>query len=194
MKTQRRYPAVFLDRDGTILKERGYLKEAHKMKFYPFVFRALRSLQKKGFRLILITNQSGIGRGYFTRLQIDRIHKCFGKVLKRHGIKLAGIYLCPHHPRAGCSCRKPKPGLIKKAAKAHSLDVKRSYMIGDQLRDMRLSRAVNTKGVLVLTGAGRLSQEKAKVWANKVTSNLLTASQWILSDCCCADRRINEKN
>jgi len=180
MTRQKRVPAVFLDRDGTLLNERGYLSDPNKMKIYPFVTKALRPLQKKGFRLVLITNQSGIGRRYFKRSDVDKVHQQLKKRLWVHKIRLAGIYLCPHHPSKGCLCRKPLPGLPKKAARDLNLNLKESYVIGDQVRDMKMAQNIGARAILVLTGAGKQSRKKAALLADKISSNLLTASRWLL--------------
>jgi histidinol-phosphate phosphatase family protein len=161
--TSLKKPAVFLDRDGTILTERGYLLETKKMRFYPFVFSALRRLVKNGFKLVVITNQSAIGRGYLTEKKLSEIHD-----------------YCPHRPDASCRCRKPKPFLVKRAAKELSLDLSKSFIVGDQARDVELAYNSGAKGVLVLTGAGRQQRSAAKKYASHVSRNLDKASKWIV--------------
>jgi D,D-heptose 1,7-bisphosphate phosphatase len=178
--TSLKKPAVFLDRDGTILTERGYLLETKKMRFYPFVFSALRRLVKNGFKLVVITNQSAIGRGYLTEKKLSEIHDFFMLRLRARGIRLSGIYYCPHRPDASCRCRKPKPFLVKPAAKELSLDLSKSFIVGDQARDVELAYNSGAKGVLVLTGAGRQQRSAAKKYASHVSRNLDKASKWIV--------------
>lgn len=172
-------PAVFLDRDGTLLTERGYLSDPRRVRFYPSVFTGLKRLMKTGYKLVVITNQSGVGRGYFSVKQLDAVHKRFKNILGAKGIKLAGIYFCPHVPAAHCPCRKPKVALVRKAVREHKLDLKKSFVIGDQVRDMMLAGRCGARGILVLTGAGRQSQKDVGKRV-KVTGNLLSAANWIL--------------
>ncbi|MCG3203488.1 MAG: D-glycero-beta-D-manno-heptose-1,7-bisphosphate 7-phosphatase [Elusimicrobia bacterium] len=174
-------PAVFLDRDGTLIDERGYLSDPEKIFFYPCVYEALRNLHRAGFRLVVITNQSGVGRGYFSLKQLSKINQRFKKILAKKGARVDGIYFCPHHPEAGCLCRKPGVALARRAARDLNLDLKRSFVIGDQMTDMNMSSKLNIPGVLVLTGFGRSNRLKAKGVAKKITSNISTAARWILS-------------
>lgn len=174
-------PVVFLDRDGTLIDERGYLSDPAKIYFYPSVFAALRRLQKAGFRLVILTNQSGVARGYFTLKRLQQINQRFTKLLAAKGVRIDGIYFCPHFPTAGCSCRKPQIGLALRAAKELSLDLKRAYMVGDQLGDMNMARQLNIPGVMVLTGAGRSLRVQAGTLPTKITSNIATAVKWVLS-------------
>jgi len=174
-------PAVFLDRDGTILNERGYLGDPRKMKFYKGAPAALRRLSRAGYQLVVITNQSGVARGYFTLGQLARVNQEFSAFLRRRGVRLSAIYFCPHLPKKGCSCRKPRPGLPRKAARRFGLDLRRSFVVGDQPHDMELAHRVGARGVLVLTGAGRSSRPRAAKWEPHVTTNLTTAARWIES-------------
>src|ERR1051325_8327952 len=132
MTKRNAHPAVFLDRDGTILTERKYLSTPRRMFFYLSAFKGLRRLGRNGFKLVIITNQSGVARGYFTLKDLHRINFIFRERLLSRGVKISGIYFCPHHPNAGCSCRKPKPMLARRAVRELNLDLKRSYVIGDQ--------------------------------------------------------------
>jgi len=175
-------PVVFLDRDGTILNERGYLRDERKMKFYPSSFLGLRRLERHGFTLVVVSNQSGVGRGYFTRGDLNRMNAHFQKKMKNNGITIAGIYYCPHRSDEHCFCRKPKPGLIRRALNDLKLDIHRAFMVGDQERDMTLARVCKMKGVLVLTGAGRSLSSASRRKASFVSSNLTTASRWIIRE------------
>lgn len=172
-------PAVFLDRDGTIINERGYLSDPMNMVFYPSAFPALRRLQKSGYRLIVITNQSGVGRGYFSLKTLSRINDFFLRKLKKKGITVSGIYFCPHRPNAGCRCRKPKPFLVYKAAREHAIDIPASYVIGDQWRDTELGLRSGATPVLVLTGAGRSNAVAARKSKVEIKKNLLSAARWV---------------
>lgn len=176
----KRRPAVFLDRDGTILNERRYLTDVRKMVFYAWAPRALKRLQTAGFRLVVVTNQSAIGRGYLSAAGLTAIHAAFRKRLRRAGVRIDGIFHCPHLPNAGCRCRKPGALLLERAARTLNLDLSASYVVGDQDRDVDLARAVGAVPVLVLTGAGRSMPGAVRRRAAKVTRNLETASRWIV--------------
>ena len=136
---------------------------------------------KSQFVTRIITNQSGVGRGYFTLATLKKINQEFTRILSSRGVRIEGIYFCPHLPDAGCPCRKPNPALPKRAARDHNLDLKHSFMIGDQVRDMRLAQNIGARGVLVLTGSGTRAREQAVKICAKVTLNLSSAAKWILS-------------
>jgi histidinol-phosphate phosphatase family protein len=181
MKKNNLNRAVFLDRDGTILNERGYLSDPQKMVFYPGVGPALKKLQKNGFKLIILTNQSGIARGLLTLQDLKKIHSRLRSVLRKNGVRIDGIYFCPHSPTAGCACRKPGLKLPKLAAVDFKLDLKKSFVIGDQIRDVQLAHFMGAKGILVLTGAGKSCRTHALKWAIKISKNLRSACQWIIN-------------
>jgi len=174
--------AVFLDRDGTLLKERGYLSDPKKIRFYPGVFPPLKALTQAKIKLVIVTNQSGVGRGFFTTERLNEIHHALKTRLRKKGVAIAGIYFCPHHPAVACVCRKPKITLPKRAARALKLNLKKSYVVGDQMRDLEMARRLGAKGILVLTGAGQSGYGRAKRIATKVTKTLSSACQWILRD------------
>ena len=155
-------PAIFLDRDGTINEEMGYINHISRFKIFPFVVESIKIFRENGFKTIVITNQSGVGRGYFTEELVQRIHQDLNDYLKKNGTKLDGIYYCPHHPTEGkgkykmdCNCRKPKTGLIKQAVEDHNVDLDNSYMIGDRFKDMIFANNLNIKSGFVLTGYGQ---------------------------------------
>ena len=179
MKSARNSQAVFVDRDGTILRERGYLSDPRALHFYPRAIQGLKILARAGYKLVVVTNQSGVGRGYFSLDQLRRVNRAFTSRLRARGVRLAGLYFCPHLPGGGCACRKPRPGMAMKARAALGLDLKKCYVIGDQDRDMSLARAIGARGVLVLTGAGRLMRKKAGRQGAKITSDLKSAALWI---------------
>lgn len=175
-------PAVFLDRDGTIITERGYLKSPNKIRFYPTAIEGLKKLTQSGFKLIVITNQSGVGRGYFSEKTLSQIHQRFKTLLLQHKVKISAIYYCPHLPTDACSCRKPKTKLVDLASKEHHINLSKSYMVGDQIRDVELGFNMGGKSVLVLTGGGKQSRKNFKKSHPHVSKNLFSASEWIIKD------------
>ena len=128
--------AIFLDRDNTIIIDKGYLKNPEEIEFIPGVLSALRSFQDAGFILVMVSNQSGIGRGYFTESEYEAVHARFVELLEANGIAFAGYYYCPHSPDDNCECRKPKPLMALKAANELNIDLSESYMIGDKDSDI----------------------------------------------------------
>ncbi|HEY5673703.1 MAG TPA: D-glycero-beta-D-manno-heptose 1,7-bisphosphate 7-phosphatase [Malonomonas sp.] len=154
-------PAVFLDRDGTINVEKDYLVEPAEFEFIPGVPKALKRLQDAGYLLVVVTNQSGVARGYFSLQQVERLHAHMEKLLEKFAVTLAGIYSCPHHPTAGvgeyltaCACRKGAPGMLLQAARELGIDLSRSYMIGDKQADIDAGLAAGCRSYLVRTGHG----------------------------------------
>ncbi len=166
--------AVFLDRDGTINKEVGYLTSITEFEFLPKVIKALKLLSKTDYKIIILTNQSGIARGYFDEKTLKEIHKKMCDDLKTEGIRVDKIYYCPHHPDENCKCRKPKTGMIKKAEEDFNLNLKNSYLIGDSTRDIKTGINAGCKTILVKTGyAGK--DGKYKVKPDYEVSNLFEA-------------------
>jgi len=155
-------PAVFLDRDGTINEQMGYINHLDRFVLLPGVGRAISRLNRAGLPVVVISNQSGVARGYFPEELVRLVNRKMVELLSQEGAELDGIYYCPHHPRAeveayrrDCHCRKPKPGLLLQAAADLHLDLGRSFVIGDRAEDLETARAVGAKAVLVLTGYGR---------------------------------------
>ena len=178
--------AVFMDRDGTITEEMGYLKNPDKLKLIPRSAEAVRLLNKRKILAIVISNQSGVARGYFEEKTVSDTHRRLEKLLKEEDAHLDGIYYCPHHTEFGppkyrknCNCRKPKPGMLLTAAKRFSLDLKKCYIIGDKRDDIKLAHSVGARGILVLTGYGEKSKKKLK--PDHITQNLYQAVEWILT-------------
>ena len=153
-------PAVFLDRDGVINEERNYVYKIDEFHFIDGIFDACREMSKAGYRLIIITNQAGIARGYYTEDDFHRLTRWMLNEFQQHGVEFNDVYYCPHHPdhgvaeyRRNCTCRKPAPGMILRAAKEHSLDLRRSILVGDKGSDIEAGRAAGVGCcVLVLTG------------------------------------------
>ncbi|WP_455388862.1 lipopolysaccharide heptosyltransferase II [Petrachloros mirabilis] len=177
---------VFLDRDGTLNYDPGYLKSAAEMKLLPGVAAALARLKTAGAKLVVVTNQSGVGRGMFTLKDLETIHARLQGLLEQEGAVIDAIYFCPHHPDDGCLCRKPGRGMIDRAVAELQLDLRRSYLVGDHIRDLQLARAIGAKPVLVTTGVvdtqalDRLREEQAL--PDKVASSIGEAVDWILTD------------
>lgn len=172
-------PAIFIDRDGTLIRERGYLSDPASLKFYSGVVPGLARVSKKGWPIVILTNQSGVGRGYFSLAVLHRVHRELKKRLASGGARLSGIYFCPHRPDGGCRCRKPAPGMAKRAARELRLDLKRSFVIGDQERDIQLARNIGASGILVLTGAGRQTRRRINTSKFRVAASLAAALRWI---------------
>ncbi len=141
--------AVFLDRDGTLIPDRGYLADPGGVALFPGVPEALRSLRERGFLLVLVTNQSGIGRGFFSNADLEAVHRRLMQLLERHGAGLDDIFFCPHAPDDACDCRKPKPGMILHAARKWGIDCTASFMVGDSPADMGAGRAAGCRTVCV---------------------------------------------
>ncbi len=163
-----RRPALFLDRDGTLVHDEGYMSDPTRLRFKRNVVNGIRRIVAMGYVPVVITNQAGVGRGYFTIKQLDAMHARLQAMLRARGIELAGIYACPHHPDDGCACRKPKPGLLKRAARDLGLDLRRSVMIGDTDRDVGAGRAVGATSILI--GKGK---------ADYAARDLLDAARWL---------------
>ncbi len=151
--------AVFLDRDGTVNAEVGYLSDLNQLKLIPGAGAAIRRLNEKGFKVVLVTNQSGIARGYFTESFVHETHALLEQMLREEGARIDGIYYCPHHPRAGnshytkvCDCRKPGTGLIDRAARDLAIDVKMSFVVGDKWSDVELGQRAGARSILVRSG------------------------------------------
>lgn len=148
---------VFLDRDGTLLRLVSYLHDPDRVRLYSGVGPALRALREAGARLVVVTNQSGVARGYFSEADVLAVHRRMNRLLRKEGVRLDAIEVCPHHPDfgRGCTCRKPAPGMLRRAARRLGIDLKRSWTIGDSPGDLRAGRAAGTRVGLVLTGYGR---------------------------------------
>jgi len=156
-----RRAAVFLDRDGTINEEVGYLDRMEKLQLIPGAAEAIRLINASGMKTVVVTNQSGVARGIFTESFVAETHARLGEMLRAEGASLDGIYYCPHHPTEGrgdylrvCECRKPAPGLLLQAAAELHLDPARSYMVGDTLKDIEAGGRAGAQGILVRTGYG----------------------------------------
>jgi D-glycero-D-manno-heptose 1,7-bisphosphate phosphatase len=174
-------PFILLDRDGTLNVERDYLSDPDQLELLPGVPAALRRLRDLGFGLVVVTNQSGIGRGYFTSGTVDLIHDRLRCLLAAEGASLDGIYVCPHGPDDGCDCRKPLPGMVRQAAADWGFDPKASIVIGDKDADIDLGRSVGARSILVRTGWGRDTERAGRCRPDAIVDDLPKAVDWILS-------------
>lgn len=170
---RRRY--ALLDRDGTIIVERNYLKSIADLKLLPHSAEGLRKLSAQGFGLIIITNQSGIGRGLMTAQDVEAVHTELHRRLSNEGVQIDGIYYCPHAPDVNCGCRKPKTALALQAAKEHGFDPRESIVIGDKASDIEFGRALEAaRTILVRTGYGKQHEHSAH--PDQVADDLLTCT------------------
>jgi len=181
-----------MDRDGTISEEVGYVNHPSRYKVFPFAAEAVRTLNKAGWLAVLVTNQAGVARGYFKEELIGEVHKVLASELERDGARLDAIYYCPHHPTVGeppyrfdCDCRKPRPGLLLRAADELDLDLSRSWMVGDRYSDTELARNAGARSAFVLTGYGRGELEyQSDAWPQRpdlIAENLLEAVKTIVT-------------
>lgn len=176
--------AVFLDRDGTLNEEVNYLSRVEDMRWLPRAVQAVRRLNEHGWAVVLITNQSGIGRGYYTEQDVAAIHERITADLAQAGAHLDGLYYCPHHPDEQCLCRKPKPYLFQQAARDLDLDLASSYAIGDKVSDLEPGRQLGCQTILLLTGHGQEHLQIAREQGfrpNYVAKDLYQAVEWIIS-------------
>jgi len=188
--------AIFLDRDGTINEEVGYLDSLDKLVIFPSAFEAIRLINQSGRKAIVVTNQAGVARGLFGEDLVETIHAALQEALRRKGAFIDAFYYCPHHPTEGlppyrqtCNCRKPAPGLFLWAARDLNLDLTASWMIGDRYNDMEAAHRAGAKGLLVKTGYGTdvltntgPDQETTAGKPDLVADDILEAVRLILGD------------
>ncbi len=177
--------AVFLDRDGTINVDKGYVYKIEDLEILPNVVEGLKLLRQAGYKLIIITNQSGIARGYYTEEDYFRFKKEMHEKLKEHEIFINAEYFCPHHPngtiekyKSDCDCRKPKTGMLEQAARDFNLNLRESWMIGDSLRDIQTGKNAGCRTIHIL-----IREEKNLVKeAEFVARDMLEAAHYILNN------------
>jgi D,D-heptose 1,7-bisphosphate phosphatase len=188
--------AVFLDRDGTINEEVGYLDSLDKLKIIPGAYEAIRLINESGMKVVVISNQAGVARGLFTEDFVKITHEHLQIALRQEGAYIDKFYYCPHHPNEGiepyrqvCNCRKPATGMLLQAARDLNIDLIRSYLVGDRFNDMEAGKKIGVRGILVKTGFGQgLLQDDGPDEAtpeNKpdfIAADILEAVRWILKD------------
>ncbi|MBN2437008.1 MAG: HAD family hydrolase [Deltaproteobacteria bacterium] len=194
-----RRAAVFLDRDGTINEEVGYIDRMEKLQLIPGAAEAIRLINQSGMKTVVITNQSGIARGFFDEEFVEKTHAYLRDILRAEGALIDAFYFCPHHPKEGraeylkiCDCRKPAPGMLLRAAKELRIDPNHSYMVGDTLWDIEAGVRAGTRGVLVRTGcgeesvaalaAGPESRDGVTIFPAHIAADLREAVAWIMED------------
>ncbi len=175
--TKRRF--VLLDRDGTIIVERHYLSDPEQVELLPGVISGLNKLHRLGLGLLVVTNQSAVGRGLINQAKLDEIHARMNKLLNDEDVALDGIYICPHHPDMHCNCRKPKTGLPELAAKDFDFNLNESFVIGDKECDIELGHNIGAETILVRTGYGHKTAMNTNTKAGYVVNNLDEAAQLI---------------
>jgi len=184
---------VFIDRDGCLTDEVGYVNHVSRIRLLPRTGEAVRRLNQAGVPAVMVTNQAGIARGYFSEDVLHAVNTEMVRQLAAHGARLDGLYVCTHHPhegqppyRAVCDCRKPRPGLLQRAAHELDLDLAASVMVGDRISDVAVGQTVGAAGVLVLTGYGRGEWEHQRhdwtVKPDHVAEDLLDAVAWVLAE------------
>lgn len=188
--------AVFLDRDGTINEEVGYLDSLDKLKIIPAAYEAIRLINKSCMKAIVVTNQAGVARGFFSEEFVRQTHEVIQAALQQEKASIDHFYHCPHHPTEGtgiylqnCNCRKPLPGMLLQAADDLDIELGSSYMIGDTCRDMETANKVGVKRILVKTGYGReellefvSGEATADNKPNFIAEDILDAVKWIMKD------------
>jgi D-glycero-D-manno-heptose 1,7-bisphosphate phosphatase len=182
-------PAVFLDRDGTLIEDVGYLNRIESIVLFPWSIDAVRALNRAGLAVVVVTNQSGVARRMFDEAFVAETHRALDALVAAGGARIDAYYYCPHHPdgeiaeyRRECDCRKPAPGLVERAARDLGLDPSRSFVVGDTRRDIGLARAVGARGILVRSGEGGAEATRLAggLAADAVVDNLAAAASWIL--------------
>lgn len=186
--TPGRRPGVFLDRDGTINEEREYVHTVDRFVILPGVPEAIRRLNERGIPVLVVTNQSGIGRGLYREEEMHQLHRHLDRILAEAGARVDAYLFCPHHPtdalppfRRECDCRKPAPGMLRDGARRLGLDLSRSFMVGDKQADVDAARRAGCRPILVRTGYGRQEEESIDP-AVPVVSDLPEAVELIISD------------
>jgi len=172
-------PGILIDRDGTLIEDRDYLADPAGVQLFPGVAEAVAAVNRAGVPIALVSNQSGIGRGYFTEDDLAAVEGRVQALLAAAGGHLDGLYHCPHAPEAGCGCRKPAPAMAIEAARDLGLDLPRSFVIGDKRADVELGRAVDASAILVRTGYGREAEANGLA-ADRVFDDLTAALVWVL--------------
>ncbi|MFA5975868.1 MAG: HAD family hydrolase [Elusimicrobiota bacterium] len=176
-------PLIALDRDGTLIREGDYLKDPKKVKLFSGVPESLRRLKQAGYKVVVLSNQSGVGRGIITLQEMRVVLRQFQKLLRRHGVTLDGYFQCIHHPRRRCACRKPGLKMLRQAARCLGVSWKGAISIGDRPSDVQVGQRAGGKGLLVLTGYGRRWIGRNRAFKpNHVSATFQNAVDWILKN------------
>ena len=180
--------AVFLDRDGTINEEVGYLSIIDQLRIFPTAFDAVRMINEAGMKVVVVTNQSGVARGFFDEDFVKAVHATINKMLREKGAFIDRFYYCPHHPTEGigryrisCDCRKPAPGMLIRASEELDIDLPSSYVVGDMAKDIELANKVGARGILVRTGYGK-NVVSTDIKPACIAEDILAAAEWIVRD------------
>ena len=184
-------PAVFLDRDGTLIEDVGYLASLTRLQLFPWTIDVIRALNRAALPVVVVTNQSGVARQYFAEAFVQETHRAIDARLAAGGAHVDAYYYCPHHPdgklpeyAVACDCRKPRSGLIDRAARDLNLEPSASFVVGDSWGDVGLASAVGARAVLIRTGTGGIAQQaRSGLTAAAVVDNLAAAASWILMRC-----------
>jgi D-glycero-D-manno-heptose 1,7-bisphosphate phosphatase len=187
MSTSIKAKAVFIDRDGVINEERNYVHRISDFVLLPGVVEGLTLLRNAGYRLIVVTNQAGIARGYYAQDEMDRLHDHMRELLAKHGVSLDAIYFCPHHPQGSiehlsieCNCRKPSPGMVVQASRDFDLNLATSVLIGDKLSDVQAGKRAGV-GRTVLVESGHPLEPEDRLEANVVAADLHAAARMLVN-------------
>jgi len=184
---------VFIDRDGTLTEEVGYINHPSRLRLYPWSAQAIKALNQNDLRTIVVTNQAGIARGYFTEDLVTQVHEKLRAEMSREGACLDAIYYCPHHPSVGeapyrqdCNCRKPKPGMLYRAVQELGVDLRRSFVVGDRYGDVELAHNAGARSIFVLCGYGlgeyEYQRQNWRVQPDWIAQNLLEATEIIFRE------------
>jgi D-glycero-D-manno-heptose 1,7-bisphosphate phosphatase len=182
-------PSVFLDRDGTLIEEVGYLDRLDRLRMFPWSIDAVRLLNRGGFKVVVVSNQAGVARGFFDESFVREVQREVGAQVADAGGRIDAWYYCPHHPdaplaeyRLQCECRKPRPGMIRQAEEDLDIDTTRSFVVGDRWLDVALAQNVGARGILVRTGYGGSEEHQPHqgTEAAFVADDLMEAVSWIL--------------
>lgn len=178
--------ALFLDRDGTIIEERGYIGTVEQIVVIDGAVEAVRRANKLGLKVIVVSNQSGVARGYFTEGAVKAVNDCVRSLFASAEAVIDAFYYCPHGPTGSvsayvveCQCRKPKPGMFLTAAKEHDIDLRSSFVVGDSARDIEAGRSAGTEAIMVLTGFGREERRKIDEKVVHIVADIAHAVSWI---------------
>ena len=185
MTTKASESAIFLDRDGTLNVDVGYLDAVERLELIPGAVEAVRMFNRLNKKVIVVSNQSGVARGYFDEDRVREIHAALAQKFARAGAAIDAFYYCPHHPTFGkppylqdCDCRKPRPGMFVKAAREHNIDLTRSFMIGDKYSDVEAGKRLQMTSILVLTGSGKKHVQRYKDDPTRIQPDIIVKDVW----------------